>query len=466
MRLNPEGLCVRHSPDRACGRGCAAVAATTLAVLTLGGSPVRAQSEPAAMVRDETRLQAEPAGVRMVGPFYRLAPPPTSDTVSEPSPLSLTVRQGWRHHSNLYALSASVAQAQPGLSGADTVSVTGLRAAFDRRLGAQDLALWADLGASGYRRFDDLDHVAWNAGGLLNWQIGRQWYGTVSVGSERFLNPFSNQNRAIRNLLDLNALASSVGYRFGARWSAFAGADFVSRRNSSVDLRETDLDQTGLEAGFRLQGTNADSDVSLVARTVRGRFPNPQQFDAQGDPLAQPLDNGFRDRSALLRLSLRPSAPSRLVGEVGVTARRFDTLTVRNFSGLTGSFVWQWQPTDPLRAELYARRNLGPIQLGSPNYIDAVQTGGSLSWRVTSRLTLGATAGWDRYRYGGDPLSATGQTEERRDRVRTIGVSAAYEAWRRVTLIADHRREWRTSNYSAFSFDADITSLFVRARFD
>ena len=457
---------MRHPSVQCPARGIAKVAALAFAALSAGGSPARAQSDPAAMVRDETRLQAEPAGVRLVGPFYRVAPPPGGDAAPEASPLSLTVRQGWRHHSNLYALSASAAQAQPGLSGSDTVSVTGLRAAFERRLGAQELALWADLGASSYRRFDDLDHVAWNAGGLLNWQIGRQWYGTVSGGTERFLNPFSNQNRAIRNLLDLNALASSVGYRFGARWSAFAGADFVSRRNSSIDLRDSDLDQTGLEAGLRLQGASADSDVSVVARTVRGRFPNPQQFDAQGDPLAQPLDNGFRDRSALLRLSLRPSAPSRLVGEVGFTSRHFDTLSVRNFSGLTGSFVWQWQPTDPLRTEFYARRNLGPIQLGSPNYIDAVQTGASLSWRVTSRLTLGAHAGWDRYRYGGDPLSATGQTEERRDRVRTVGVSVAYEPWRRVSLIADHRREWRLSNYEAFRFDADITSLFVRARFD
>ena len=50
--------------------------------------------------------------------------------------------------------------------------------------------------------------------------------------------------------------------------------------------------------------------------------------------------------------------------------------------------------------------------------------------------------------------------------MRVIGVSAAWQAWRNVQLIADHRRELRSSNYSVFNYDVDITSLFVQARFD
>ncbi len=68
--------------------------------------------------------------------------------------------------------------------------------------------------------------------------------------------------------------------------------------------------------------------------------------------------------------------------------------------------------------------------------------------------------------YAGDAVGAAGQSAERRDRVRVIGVSATWQAWRNVQLIADHRRELRSSNYSVFNYDVDITSVFVQARFD
>lgn len=437
-----------------------------LMLMLMLASPVHAQQGPVLEWRDDIRSGSLPEGERRSAPYYLTAPAGAPDASSDGRPLSLTVRQGWRRSSNLYALSSSAAQAQPSLSGADTVMVTGLRAAYDRRAGAQEIALWADVSNNTYRRFDDLDNVAWSAGGQLNWQLGRQWYGTLAGGSQRLLNPFSNQNRTIRNQLALNSLASSVGYRFGTRWSVFAGADFASRRNGESLFRESDLDQTGLETGMRFQHPSGDADASVVLRTVRGHFPNAQTSDSLGDPLAQPIDNAFRDRSLLLRGALRLSAPSYVVGEIGITSRRFDTLSSRNFSGLTGSFLWQWQPTDPLRTEFYVRRNLGPIQLASASSVDAIQTGFAISWRIAPKVTLGAHAGWDRYVYAGDAVGAAGQSAERRDRVRVIGVSATWQAWRNVQLIADHRRELRSSNYSVFNYDVDITSVFVQARFD
>ena len=45
-------------------------------------------------------------------------------------------------------------------------------------------------------------------------------------------------------------------------------------------------------------------------------------------------------------------------------------------------------------------------------------------------------------------------------------MSATWQAWRDVLLIADHWRELRSSNYSVFHYDVDITSVFVQARFD
>ena len=429
-------------------------------------SSVHAQQGPVLEVRDDIRSGSLPEGERRSAPYYLAAPVGAPVASADGSPLSLTVRQGWRRNSNLYALSSSASQAQPQLSGSDTVMVSGLRAAYDRRAGAQEIALWADVSNNAYRRFDDLDNVAWSAGGQLNWQLGRQWYGTLAGGSQRLLNSFSNQNRAIRNQLALNSLATSVGYRFGTRWSVFAGADFASRRNGETLLRDSDLDQTGLETGMRFQHPSGDADGSVVLRSVRGRFRNHQMTDALGDPLAEPLDNAYRDRSLLFRGALRLSAPSFVVGEIGVTSRRFDTLSGRNFSGLTGSFLWQWQPTDPLRTEVYVRRNLGPIQIASSSSVDSIQTGFAISWRIAPKVTLGAHAGWDRYLYSGEVVSGAGQSAERRDRVRVVGVSAAWQAWRNVQLIADHRREMRSSNYGVFSYDVDITTVFVQARFD
>jgi hypothetical protein len=465
FELTPESLRV-IAP--VCGMSAVGAQAVPrmLALILILASPVHAQQGPVLEFRDDIRAGSLPEGERRSAPYYLTAPTGASDASADARPLSLTVRQGWRRSSNLYALSASAAQAQPALSGADTVMVSGLRAAYDRRAGAQEIALWADVSNNTYRRFDDLDNVAWSAGGQLNWQLGRQWYGTLAGGSQRLLNPFSNQNRAIRNQLALNSLASSVGYRFGTRWSVFAGADFASRRNGEPLFRESDLDQTGLETGMRYQHPTGDADASVVLRTVRGRFLNAQTSDALGDPLAQSIDNAFRDRSLLLRGALRLSAPSYVVGEIGITSRRFDTLSGRNFSGLTGSFLWQWQPTDPLRTEVYVRRNLGPIQLASASSVDAIQAGVAVSWRIAPKVTLGAHAGWDRYVYVGDSAGVAGQGAERRDRVRVIGVSATWQAWRNVQLIADHRRELRSSNYSVFHYDVDITSVFVQARFD
>ncbi len=444
------------------------LSAGALLVAGFGIGPALAQQAPMLETRDAARSVGEADPVRTVGPFYRVAPmaPDSPAQSAEDRPLSAVVRHGWRRHSNLYALSPEGRAAQPDLAGADTVMLTGVRLGYDRRISAQRLSLWADVSNNDYRRFDTLDHVAWAAGGLLEWQAGRQWYGTLGVGSQRLLNPFSNQNQTIRNLLELNTLSTSAGFRFGSRWSAFVAADLSSRRNSSDSLRENDLDQTGLEAGVRWQRPGDDADFSLVGRSVRGRYPTAQAVPVGTGTLGSTIDNSYRDRSLLMRLALRPSAPSVIVGEVGVTQRRFDTLAERNFSGLTGAFVWQWQPTDAVRGEAYVRRNFGPIQLANASGVQTWQSGGSLAWRVSAKVTIGLHAGWDRYLYAADPLSAVGLADRRRDQLRVIGVSASWEAWRNILLIADHRREVRRSNVAAASYEADITSVFIQARFD
>jgi len=455
--LSPSRIAARRLGLTLLGVGC-----------TLGATLGVAQEASRPAVGETMMVDPIPAGAGgrnepTIGPFYRAQPPAADD---DARPLSLTLRQGWRRNSNLYSLSPVAAQSLPALSGGDTVTLTGVKLGFDRRVSAQDFAAWLDLASSRYHRFGDLDNVAWSGGGRWSGELGRAWYASASVGAQRYLNPFANQTQTVRNLMSLNSMAASLGYRFAPRWSVYASADRATRRNGADSLRESDLDLTGFESGLRLESLSGDADASLVVRTSRGRFLLAQQYDGLGNALAQPIDNSYRDRSVLLRAALRPSSLTYLVGELGWTARRLDALSSRDVSGLTGSLLLRWQPTDPLRAELYLRRNLGSIQLGSANFVETTQFGALAAWQVSAKVMLSAMVGWDRYRYAGDPLVALGQALERLDRLRVLGVSATWQAWRNVALMADHRREARSSNYDVYRYDADVTSVFVQARFD
>ncbi|HRO58627.1 MAG TPA: outer membrane beta-barrel protein [Burkholderiaceae bacterium] len=409
----------------------------------------------------------DPSNIETLGPFYRIGPAPGSSlSAVEPRPLSLTVRQAFEYQSNLFALPDSVPPASRGLEGSDVISRTSLRLGYDNLIDGQDVSLWAELGHNDYRDFDALDHFAWSLGGRWAWQVGRQWYGTLRAGTQRFLNAFENQSVPLPNFVRLNTLGASAGYRFDPRWSAYLGVDHLARDNSEQVLEQNDLREDGYELGLRFQPPESATDVSVVARYVDGDFPNRQRFDSVGEALPAPVDNAYSDRSLLLRMSLAPSAASRLLGEVGWTRRGFDTLGQRDFSGVTGGVVWHWQPLEALGTEFYLRRSLGPHDLASSNFVDAVQTGVLVNWRPTGKLLFSARAGWEKNDYDGDPATAVGAQPQREDRQHSYGVSISWQLLRSALLSVDYSRLDRRSNRAAFSYDADIVSLMLTFRID
>ncbi|NLD69602.1 MAG: outer membrane beta-barrel protein [Limnobacter sp.] len=409
----------------------------------------------------------DPSNTETVGPFYRIGPAPgASLSPVEPRPLSLTVRQAFEYQSNLFALPDEVPPASSNLEGGDLISRTSLRVGYDNLIGAQDVSLWAELGHNDYRDFDRLDHFAWSLGGRWGWQVGRQWYGTLRAGTQRFLNAFENQAVPLPNFVRLNTVGASAGYRFDTRWSGYLGVDHLSRDNSEQVLEQNDLRESGYELGLRFQPPESATDISLVARYVDGDFPNRQRFDSVGEALPAPVDNAYSDRELLLRAALAPSAASRLIGEVGWTRRAFDSLDQRDFSGITGGVVWQWQPLDALGAEFFLRRSLGPYDLASSNFVDALQAGVLVNWRPTGKLLLSARAGWEDNDYAGDPAAAVGAQPEREDRQNSYGVSIAWQLLRSVSLSLDYSRLDRRSNQRAFSYDADIVMLMLTFRID
>jgi hypothetical protein len=393
------------------------------------------------------------AGALAAAPLLAVAQPVSMPTqVSDV--LSFEASGAIENHSNILRT--------PG-GQSDTVIRGLLGARFEREFSLQRLTLFGNIQPVKYLDLSRYDYIGYNLGGQWDWEIGRPVFGTVSASYLRDQSAFDVFG-PINNLRDLVTLRALAGFRLTQIWAVIGAVDYFSLDNSSALVQSANFNSTGVEGGFRYYpGTSVDMD--FVYRRESGNFPNRQIFDSTGNLLPAAVDNAYAQDALLWRLNYRPNDVTRYGGTVGYTRRNFDTLSQRDFSGITGSLEAEVPMSGATLFRGAIFNSISTAELLNANYIRDTGVRLTPTWRATSRFSVDGLLLYTIRRYEGDPGFVFTGAEVRRDKVLDFGVRVNYEFARRVFLFGDLRRLERTSNYAGFDFTDNWFGVGVRAAF-
>src|SRR5882757_9037959 len=323
-----------------------------------------------------------------------------------------------------------------GVASVYLTTVYGL-ASFDRTYGQQHLFANVNFGRVLY------------SGGFSAYD-----YGTQSVDAGYRVGSWERLN------LGIEWVRSAAQVNFAD--TVFKVPDVVTR-----DTLTADVDQPVIGDWHLVANATGSSEryvpiygnrIDLSLGETRGRYPN-------GATTAF-SDAGYRDRLADLSVSWHFSGSSRLDGHAGYMRRRNDTLTFRDFSGLSSDLAWVWAPTGKLTLTLSGSRVMGAA--GDVEFLTAVSKTLRLSpaWQATEKIKLEAAFYRSVRDYFGQELQlAAGGSLPAAAHVDTIlggGVSATWAVERWLTLSADLRSERRDSNLANWAYSDRIGGISVR----
>lgn len=345
----------------------------------------------------------------------------------------------------------------------DTVIRGLLGARFEREFSLQRITLFGNIQPVKYIDLSRYDYVGYNLGGQWDWEIGRPVFGTFSASYLRDQSAFDVFG-PINNLRDLWTVRALAGFRLTQSWALIGAVDYFSLDNSSALVQASNFNATGVEGGFRYYpGTSVDMD--FVYRRENGNFPNRQIFDSTGNLLPAAVDNAYGQDALLWRLNYRPNEVTRYGGTVGYTRRSYETLSQRDFSGITGSLEAEVPMSGATLFRGAIFNSISTAELLNANYIRDTGVRLTPTWRATSRFSVDGLLLYTNRRYEGDPGFVFTGAEVRRDKVLDFGIRVNYEFARRVFLFGDLRRLERTSNYAGFDFTDNWFGVGVRAAF-
>lgn len=394
------------------------------------------------------------AGALVAAPFLTQAQPVSMPT-QVGDVLSLEASAALENRSNLF-------RAPVGTR--DTVFRGLLGARFEREVSLQRFSLYGNVQPVRYLDNSQFDYLGYNVGGRWDWEVGRPIFGTVTGSYLRDQSAFDVVGARVNNLRDFVNLRALAGFRMTQSWALIGAADYLRIDNSAASVRASNFNANGVEAGIRYY-PGAAVDMDFVYRRENGSYPNRQVFDANGNLLPAAIDNAYSQDAMLWRLNYRPNEATRYGGTIGYTRRNFETLSQRDFSGVTGRFDVEFPLTGAITMRGTIYNSIDLAELLNASFVRATGATARPVWALGARLSVEGVLDYGVRRFEGDPgFVITGATV-RRDKVSDVGLRVNYEVARRIFLYGDLRRLSRSSNYVGNDFTDNWFGVGIRAAF-
>ena len=344
-----------------------------------------------------------------------------------------------------------------GVTSATVTTVYGL-AGFDRTYGEHHVFANVNFGRVLYSNgLSDYDYSSQTAdagyrlGSWDSFNAGIEW-----VRSAAQVN-FGDTVFKVPDVVTRDSLTADVDQHVIGDWHLVASATGSWERYSDAASSISDLERFGGQVGVRYIPTYGNR-IDLLFGQTRGRYPN-------GATTAF-SDAGYRDRLVDLSVSWRFSGSGRLDGHAGYLQRRNDTLTFRDFSGLSSDLTWVWMPTGKTTLTLSGSRVMGAA--GDVEFLTAVTKTLRLapSWQATEKIKLEAALYRSVRNYFGQGLQlAMGvpvPPAQHNDTISGASITATWAMFRWLTLSADLRAEHRDSNLSNWAYSDRTAGVSAR----
>jgi hypothetical protein len=369
------------------------------------------------------------------------------------SPWYAGINQRFEQHSNLFQASGS------GVS--DTVSITSLVGGVDLPISRQRLYGRLTAGTNRYSKNSGLNHDSYTGVIGLDWETAGRLSGTLAADASQTLADFNPPGftgiaglPAVvgDNVTNTQGLRGSVRVGVVTRLTAEVGGATRRTRfdNALYQSRNVDIDEVYGLVRFRPAGALV---LGAGLRATRGTYPN---FRA-------PVGGGFtpenfeRDNFDLIA-EWPVSGASRIDARLSVGKDQYDTLTTREYSGVTGEVTWRWQPTGRTAlTTVFTRRSGDEVGIsnipGQATYATAANRisdtiGIAADYELTGKIKARATASLS-------DSSAVDQLGRATDETNTaVSLGLVWEATRAIRAGCDvtvrNRSNGASSNSNVF----------------
>lgn len=369
--------------------------------------------------------------------------------------LAVSVSQVVQFDDNVYRVAPG--RRPFGQSPDDRISITALRADFDREYGRQRLRASADVAHIGFERFESLNYDT--RGGELRWDwaLGHRWTGRLSV----------DQQQSARDLADVggsqsrSSISTSRSQQLGGDfwwhpdWSFGAGIERLSVAYSDSVSQVSDYEalRPELRLTYRPRSGNR---IALVGRFTDGSYPNRRPGLLS--------DDGFEQTDLQLSGSWQVSGHSRLSGYAGLSRRRHPNLTYRDYIGPTGRLRYDWTPTGKLSLAATVRREIGARDDLFDNFVVTRAATIAPAWAVSGRVLLQGSFEWRERDFRGDPGLLSGGAS-RDDITRSYALSLMYSPIDPLRLALSWSRHRRISDDPDGQYTANVGMVSAQYRF-
>lgn len=366
---------------------------------------------------------------------------------------SLTAGQVFQFDDNVYRVAPGV---RPfGQSQSDRISITSLRADFDRQYSLQRLRASANFARIGFQRFDTLNYDTQGGELRWDWALGHRLTGRLSV----------DQSQSARDLADVGGSRSSIGtsrslrfsgdYWWHPDWSVGAGIERFSSTYSDVASQTSDYEALRPELRLTYRPRSGNQ-IALVGRFTDGTYPN-----RQAGVLS---DDGFEQTDLQLSGRWQLTGHSRLNGYAGVTRRQHPNLTYRDYTGPTGRLTYDWTPTGKLAVSATLRREIGARDDLFDNFVVTRAASFTPSWAVSGRVLVQGAVEWRKRDFRGDPGLLSG-SQSRDDITRTYSLSLSYTPIDPLRLAVSIGRYRRSSDDPNAGYTANVGTVSAQYLF-
>ena len=382
---------------------------------------------------------------------------------AETSPWYLGVVQSFGHESNLYRI-ADDQPLSPGLSRSDTLSITSLIGGLDQTISRQRVYGSLNARANRFANNKTLDNMSYGLDLALDWETLERLSGTLRVAADQALNQFNNR-RGIGGQVETqknvaNTKEIDAKFRLGrqTKLSFEAGLGYRQRSYSAANYKSHEFDEATGSLGVRLRPSSL-LDMGAAIRQAKVDYPYFRRTGAdtyQSDTLTR----RYLDFSA----NWVPSGLSRLSVRVSPTRTSYETNTVNDFSGLTGSADWHWQASGKTQLKTTLSRDAGQssyaVNLGffGPGVNDTSQVTTALRFKadheLTGKVSVSASLAYARRRLTETviaPPQPTLSTQEGTDNTATATLGARWAVSHSGQLGCDARTERRGSSNERLS---------------
>jgi hypothetical protein len=371
---------------------------------------------------------------------------------AEQNPYYVGASLGITHDSNLLRL-GNGASASAGQSKSDTVTQTSLLAGFDQPFGRQRAFGNLSLRDARYSGNTSYNNQGYTLSTGLDWSTVERISGSLSASANRSLASFNTAGIGLlpeKNLQDTLGIGASVNVGLVTEYSLVANLGHRQLKNS-LDISATkalDFEQDSGSIGVRWS-PRASTTFGLSLSEVRGRYP---KFILNTDGSYSP--DRYKQSGIDLSAQFQPSGVSTFDARVSLSKTKYDLNQARDFSGLTGTVGWNWQPAGRLKFSSRFTRDTGQnsyaVQLfGVPGASEYTQLNNSVrlqaDYEVSGKIAA-TTALQVTDRKLTNTVSLFNTSDTGRDTSTVLSVGARWAPLRSVVVGCDVSTEQRTAS--------------------